>query len=243
VNEEKRIYLVVAETVQTAKGTVTQSCSQIAAQCAHVVSMMRHKLLQQAGPTAFVPFTTIILSTKDDQGLLSAWASCPVRYVRFFDTNSDAYGPGESVMTALCTFPVEPSEMRGEFDHLPLWCHGQSILSTPPRRQVEPFFQEDVIDTMTSSFSQNGRESVTRTLWDGTEVGPERGSPHPSSERQFLVNNKAAGMRGLAFSWRRALGPSATKSRISRATGTPLIKGARRRKAGALLFKLLRGSK
>lgn len=38
---------------------------------------------------------------------------------------------------------------------------------------------------------------------------------------------------GLSFSWKRALGISAAKSKISRATGVPLTKGARQRKIGA----------
>lgn len=37
------------------------------------------------------------------------------------------------------------------------------------------------------------------------------------------------------FSWKRALGISAAKSRISRATGVPLTKSGRQRKLGAML--------
>lgn len=37
------------------------------------------------------------------------------------------------------------------------------------------------------------------------------------------------------FSWKRALGISAAKSRVSRAIGIPLTKSGRQRKLGALL--------
>ena len=42
---------------------------------------------------------------------------------------------------------------------------------------------------------------------------------------------------GLSFSWKRALGVSAAKGRISRATGIPLTKSGRQRKLGRLVGK------
>lgn len=39
---------------------------------------------------------------------------------------------------------------------------------------------------------------------------------------------------GLSFSWRRALGVSAAKGRISRAIGVPLTRSGRQRKVGRL---------
>lgn len=40
------------------------------------------------------------------------------------------------------------------------------------------------------------------------------------------------------FSWQRLVGVTRVKSCISRTIGIPLIKGGRRRKAGAAIFKL-----
>jgi hypothetical protein len=43
---------------------------------------------------------------------------------------------------------------------------------------------------------------------------------------------------GLSFSWKRALGISATKGKISRAIGIPLTKGGRERKLGRMMLRL-----
>ncbi len=40
---------------------------------------------------------------------------------------------------------------------------------------------------------------------------------------------------GLSFSWKRALGVSSAKARISRATGIPLTKSGRQRKVARML--------
>src|ERR1700675_2302785 len=44
---------------------------------------------------------------------------------------------------------------------------------------------------------------------------------------------------GFSFSWRRALGLSAAKGKLSRAIGIPLTKSGRQRKAGRLIGDLL----
>jgi hypothetical protein len=43
---------------------------------------------------------------------------------------------------------------------------------------------------------------------------------------------------GLSFSWKRALGISAAKGKLSKAIGIPLTRGGRERKLGRLLLKL-----
>jgi hypothetical protein len=43
------------------------------------------------------------------------------------------------------------------------------------------------------------------------------------------------------FSWKRAVGISAAKARLSRRIGIPLTKGGRQRKLGALVSRLLFG--
>jgi len=46
------------------------------------------------------------------------------------------------------------------------------------------------------------------------------------------------GKFGLSFSWKRAIGISGYKSKISRAIGIPLTKSGRERKLGRLIMKL-----
>lgn len=47
------------------------------------------------------------------------------------------------------------------------------------------------------------------------------------------------GIPGLSFIWKRTLGISAAKGRVSRAIGIPLTRQGRERKAGSLLFKII----
>jgi hypothetical protein len=44
---------------------------------------------------------------------------------------------------------------------------------------------------------------------------------------------------GLSFSWRRAIGASAAKARLSRSIGIPLTRSGRERKAGRLVTSWL----
>ena len=46
---------------------------------------------------------------------------------------------------------------------------------------------------------------------------------------------------GLSFSWKRAIGISALKGRISRAIGVPLTVSGRERKIGRLILGVLTG--
>lgn len=48
---------------------------------------------------------------------------------------------------------------------------------------------------------------------------------------------------GLSFSWKRALGVTAFKQKVARATGIPLTKQGRERKAGALIANAIFGKK
>ncbi len=43
------------------------------------------------------------------------------------------------------------------------------------------------------------------------------------------------------FSWKRLLGVTAAKRRVSKATGIPLTKSGRERKLGALIIKAFKG--
>jgi hypothetical protein len=44
---------------------------------------------------------------------------------------------------------------------------------------------------------------------------------------------------GLSYSWKRAIGISGAKQRISRKTGIPLTKGGVERKIGSFVIKLI----
>jgi hypothetical protein len=46
---------------------------------------------------------------------------------------------------------------------------------------------------------------------------------------------------GLSFSWRRALGVTAFKGRVSRRTGIPLTRSGRERKLGRFILRLFFG--
>jgi hypothetical protein len=46
------------------------------------------------------------------------------------------------------------------------------------------------------------------------------------------MGRKKGGIPGLSFSWKRATGLSAAKSKLSRQIGVPLTKGGRQRKTG-----------
>ena len=48
---------------------------------------------------------------------------------------------------------------------------------------------------------------------------------------------------GLSFSWKRAVGITAAKQKISRKTGIPLTKGGLERKVGRMVLSSLTGKK
>lgn len=131
LTEEKRIYVVVAETVDTSNGVIVQPCGRIAAQCAHVVSRARLELAEKTGSYDWEPITTIVLAARDTaemehiHHLIHKDEDEDVQGIAFYDTNSDVYGPGE-VLTAICTLPIEPWKLAGITDYLPLWKHGRN---------------------------------------------------------------------------------------------------------------------
>jgi len=48
---------------------------------------------------------------------------------------------------------------------------------------------------------------------------------------------------GLTFSWRRALGITRMKTKISRATGIPMTRGGIERKVGRIVLNMLLGKR
>ena len=168
IYDGKRIYCVVADTVQTHLDTtgligcdnkwppkqtirrteftesVQQPAGRLIAQAAHVVSKVRHNMLKaeyvraqqiayknksnevwmQFQKLHFQPVTTIILSARDSFELYhvkNLLKNAQIPYQTFFDDNVEAYGPGEKVMTAVATEPVDPLDVQGILDYLHLW--------------------------------------------------------------------------------------------------------------------------
>ncbi len=155
----QRIYVVVAETVQAPVGldleggveslfrppesvSVRQPHGRIAAQVAHVVSLVRLAMAERALRAGFAnpldipgwseawaelakPVTTIVLSARDSYELHHVHRLLEkvprARVQAFYDENTEAYGPGKQVMTAVATEPVVPKTMAGILDYLPLW--------------------------------------------------------------------------------------------------------------------------
>lgn len=146
MSEEKRIYVIVAKTVQNPiyfqqvgksaeysgkwlwtagkeTKTIVQPPGRIAAQAAHVVSKMCIvEFVNEGNELVGGPVTTIILSVPDiyqlefRQRLIE---SLGVVCYNFYDVNEE-YGNG-TVLTAICTVPVEREKLYGAIDYLPLW--------------------------------------------------------------------------------------------------------------------------
>lgn len=145
-DEVKRIYVVVAETVEGPNGPVVQPCGRIAAQVGHVVSKMRvlennrhivenvhgkgsrRKVLNIASAPV-QPFTTIVLAARDAREMIhivQLLAYNGVDHATFIDDNPE-YAGGQQ-MTAICTYPVDRYKVSGITDYLPLWSHGKNTL-------------------------------------------------------------------------------------------------------------------
>jgi hypothetical protein len=151
---EKRIYVVVADTVTTLHQKIDGDVSSVdvkvvsqpfgrqSAQACHAVSLMRMKRViestvarrHKGGPGNYdhllEPITTIILSARDSQELAHIHALLmheEIPFETFMDTNDEAYGKGMSVQTVIATYPVEPVDVQGILDYLPLWGSSRHI--------------------------------------------------------------------------------------------------------------------
>lgn len=137
---EKRIIVVIAEKVQTSeRGVVMQVPGRMSAQGGHASGRTRLHLMATIAiqnknlrtpefrellhDVANEKVTTIHLSCRDSNELDHVKLllhKAKIRHFDFFDKNPDVYGPGE-VRTALATVPVEPDDLVGITDYLPLW--------------------------------------------------------------------------------------------------------------------------
>lgn len=126
---EKRIYAIVAASIEGKNGKVVQPLGRQVAQVAHVVSKLRFQEAakpireeEQLTYRLFEPITTIVLQARDGAELwhvLGLLCKKKILVTSFFDINPE-YGPG-NFMTAICTHPVFKSQVEGILDYLPLW--------------------------------------------------------------------------------------------------------------------------
>ena len=127
----RRIYVVVAEEVDTPGGPVRQAPGRMCAQACHAVGRLRmwsllgHRMTKQRmEELADAETTTIVLSCRDSKELRHVrrlMEEAGVAHYVFADTNPAVYGTGEKVPTALATATVEPGRVEGILDYLPLW--------------------------------------------------------------------------------------------------------------------------
>lgn len=135
MTDEKRIYVVVAGTIQVPVipdshkpplRTVVQPMGRQMAQACHVVSKLRHSLTESgwgidSGNGSFRPITTIILQARDSAEMFHVFALLYRKRlipVMFSDDNPE-YGPGNwpTAIAVYCT----PKQTVGILDYLPLW--------------------------------------------------------------------------------------------------------------------------
>lgn len=57
------------------------------------------------------------------------------------------------------------------------------------------------------------------------------------------MSKKSTPIPGVTFSWKRALGITKIKQKISRATGIPMSKIGMERKIGGMIIKMITGKK
>jgi hypothetical protein len=148
---EKRIYVVVADTVSIPLPTVTatppndqfprvgdywkvikQPLGRQIAQAAHVTSKVRFAMEHGPGRKSkeFKAITTIVLAARDSHELAHLYKLLEaeeIPFEEFQDDNSEAYGPNVKIRTAIATHPVEPVDVQGILDYLPLWGSGRHI--------------------------------------------------------------------------------------------------------------------
>jgi hypothetical protein len=130
--EEKRIYVIVAETVQAEHWTgrsisEKQPAGRIAAQVGHAVGKMR-AARAHSFKELYTPITTIVLAARNSselQNMRNVLHLGGVHAYTFFDQNVDygydGLGKVNEVLTAICTDPIDPDKRLGLIDHLPLW--------------------------------------------------------------------------------------------------------------------------
>lgn len=122
--EEKRIYVIVPETVQVrVRGknkTVLMESGRLTAQSVHVARKMENEI----GNT-YIEYTTIVLGVRNSEELALIFKllqECDGDFsvYTYADLNPTFYGTRERVWTAICTSPVLPSQVKSAVGHLEL---------------------------------------------------------------------------------------------------------------------------
>jgi hypothetical protein len=117
---EKRLYVVVAGSVDTNKGKIIQPPGRQIAQACHAVEYYRYEASKSARPYEIM--TKIILQARDSSELdhvLYLLRKKKIETFLFHDDNPE-YGVG-IYPTAFCTEPVYKDQVVGILDYLPLW--------------------------------------------------------------------------------------------------------------------------
>ena len=128
-NNEKRVYVAVAGTVQSPTKSIVQPPGRQIAQACHVVTLLRHNNMYlrvrvdgKAISNFFRPITTIILQARDSNELKHVsdllYEKKRLYPVFFFDENPE-YGEQE-LCTAIAVLATK-DQITGILDYLPLW--------------------------------------------------------------------------------------------------------------------------
>jgi peptidyl-tRNA hydrolase len=128
VAPEKRIYVIVPQTVQITKGraphtetfSVRMEPGRLMAQVGHVVqSMVAHSPNEDFQSS----ITKIVLSVRNSRelGKVHDELASLVGVWSFEDENPPFYGTGNGVQTVVCTGPVHPSDVDSAIGHLELY--------------------------------------------------------------------------------------------------------------------------
>jgi hypothetical protein len=124
---EKVIFVLLPHTVQYETLDKFEDkklpAGMLAAQAAHVVSLMRTDpiMLRDFGRQ---PITTVTLSVRNSKELEKVWvelSSAAVDTWVFRDENPRFYGTGIRIITALCTEPIERAKVASAIGHLELY--------------------------------------------------------------------------------------------------------------------------
>ena len=124
---EKRVYVIVAGTVQVPSGTGTRTVIQPPgrqiAQACHAVGLFRYRQAYVHPPVLYEDLTTIILQARDSAELqhVAVLLAKKKIIVHIFQDDNPDYGREVRVATAFCTEPIYKDQIKDVADYLPLW--------------------------------------------------------------------------------------------------------------------------
>lgn len=119
---EKRIYVVVSETIKTPRGKITQPSGRQMAQACHASGLVREQMTQiMTLKDSFAPTTTLILQARDSAEMSHVFFLLTRRRLQpvIFSDDNPEYGPGK-FPTAIGVRATK-KQIDGILDYLPLW--------------------------------------------------------------------------------------------------------------------------